>query len=178
MQKEWSWIARYIAAIFVAVVLAAALGGMKLFVTTTVLDSRLAAAQIVKFLGYGGALVVFWLLGQRATVVLSRQGGRWAFLQHLLLPAVSLIVAASAHSVLLMVLQPIMGQSLRNTYDWAFIALIVGTAGWLVTALFNQSSSLTEAFALATPQRNCAECGAAADETAQFCPQCGVRLGS
>lgn len=183
MKKEWSWVGRYVAVIFIALVLAAALGSMRLFNSTSVIANRLTAAHIVNFLGYGTALTVFWLLGQRVTVVLAEQGGRWSFMRHLLLPAVSLIVAASAHSVLFLVLGPLMDSALRNAYDWTFIAIIVGAAAWLVTALFNQSSSLTEAFTSATqplesakPPRSCSQCGALVEDGAKFCKQCGGKL--
>lgn len=182
MKKEWMWVGRYVAVILIALVLAAALGSMKLFSSTSIAN-RLSAAQLVTFLGYGTALVVFWLLGQRATVVLAEHGGRWSFLHHLLLPAVSLIVAASAHGVLFLLLGPVMDSALRNAYDWTFIAIIVGAAAWLVTALFNQSSSLTQAITSATqapeaarPQHRCSQCGAAAEDGAKFCKQCGGRL--
>lgn len=182
MKKEWSWVGRYVAVILIALVLAAALGSMKLFNSTSIAN-RLTAAHLVTFLGYGSALVVFWLLGQRATVVLAEHGGRWSFMRHLLLPAVSLIVAASAHSVLFLVLGPLMDSALRNVYDWTFIVIIVGAAAWLVTALFNQSSSLTEAMTSATQPleaakspRNCSHCGALAEDDAKFCKQCGGKL--
>lgn len=182
MKKEWMWVGRYVAVILIALVLAAALGSMKLF-NSTAIANRLTAAHLVTFLGYGTALIVFWLLGQRATVVLAEHGGRWSFLRHLLLPAVSLIVAASAHSVLFLVLGPVMDSALRNAYDWTFIVIIVGAAAWLVTALFNQSSSLTEAMTSATQpfesagsQRHCSQCGAPAENGAKFCKQCGGKL--
>jgi hypothetical protein len=174
---------RYIAVIGIAVILAAALGSMTLFTGTTVINKKLTAAHVVKFLGYGAALTVLWLWGQRATIVLARQGGRWGVLEHLILPVVSLIVIASAHSVLLLVLRPIMDASLRNVYNWVFIAAIIGAAAWLVTALFNQSSSLTEAFTSSAskwlaPQKGqrCSKCGAVATGKASFCAECGTKL--
>lgn len=183
MSNHWSWVGRYVAVIFIALVLAAALGSMDLFKGTTVITKKLTAAHIVKFLGYGGALIVLWLLGQRATTVLARQGGRWGFLQHLALPTISLIVVASAHSVLLLVLNPLMDASLRGVYNWMFIAAIIGTAAWLVTALFNQSSSLTEALTSATgwlsptgSRQLCPKCGTAAEFSEKFCGGCGTKL--
>jgi serine/threonine-protein kinase len=183
MKEEWSWVGRYLAVVLSAVVLAAVLGGMNLFETTTVMNGRLSAAHIVKFLGFGGALVVCWLFAQRATVLLARQGGRWGFLQHLLLPVASLIVVASAHRVLLLILRPVMDSGVRNAYDWVFIVAIIAAAGWVVSALFHQSSSLTQAlssaaqsFASANPGRNCPQCGAAVAGSARFCPQCGKAM--
>ncbi len=183
MNKYWSWAGRYFAVIALALILAAVLGSMDLFQATTVISRKLTAAHIVKFLGYGAALTVFWLLGQRAALTFRAQGGRWGFLEHLVLPAVTLIVVASAHGVLLLVLAPLMDAELRNTYNWMFIAAITGTAGWLVLALFNQSSPLTEAFTSAAQRlgstgatRACPQCGADANGTAKYCDQCSTAL--
>lgn len=183
MSENWNWVGRYVAVIVMAVILAAALGGMELFQATTVMDKKLSAAHIVRFLGYGGSLAVLWLLGQRAALAFGRQGGRWAFLQHLVLPLATLIVVASAHSVILLVLRPLMNAELRNAYNWLFIAGIIAAAAWLVMALFTQSSPLTEAFTSAAQRlgsggkfRVCAQCGARADASAKFCGACGTKL--
>jgi hypothetical protein len=48
-----------------------------------------------------------------------------------------LIVVASAHPVVLLIVGPLMGESLRLAFDWIFIAGIVGSAGWLLFAIFN-----------------------------------------
>ena len=183
MNENWAWIGRYVAVIIIALVLAAAFGSMDLFKTTTVIGKKLTAAHIVKFLGYGTALAVLWFLSQRASLVLQRQGGRWSFGQYLLVPLVTLVVVASAHSVLLLVLGPLLDLGLRNLYNWLFIIGIIAAAAWVVIALFNQSSSLTEVVASMAKQAgsagrvSCQKCGAPARAGAKFCSQCGARLG-
>ena len=86
MNKEWSWVGRFVAVIVVALILAAAIGSMDLFAKTFVISGKLSAAHLVRFLGYSTALGALWMLGQRATMVLQQQGGRWSFMQHLILP--------------------------------------------------------------------------------------------
>ena len=183
MDDKWNWVARYVAVIVIALILSAALGSMDLFKTTAVLGKKLTAAHIVQFLGYGAALAVFWLLGQRAAIVLGKQGGRWDFLQHVLVPLVTLIVIATSHGVLLLVVGPMMDPGLRNVYNWVFIAGIIAAAVWLVMAFFNQSSSLTDAVASAAQRlgssaksQNCPRCGARAAASAKFCAQCGASI--
>ena len=184
MTDNWNWVGRYVAVIVLALILAAALGSMDLFKTTAVMGKQLSAANIVKFLGYGAALTVLWLLGQRAALVLRRGAGRWGFLHHLTLPVVPLIVVPCAHSVILLVLKPLMDPALRNIYNWAFIAGIIASAGWLVMALFNQSSPLTEALTSAAQRLSsakaqaCSQCGAGTESGAKFCGQCGARIGA
>jgi ribosomal protein L40E len=174
----FDWIGRYVAVIMLSLILATAIGSMDLFVKTTV--GKLNASHIVQFLGYGAALVAFWVLGQRATIALQQHSGKWSFLQHLILPAVSLIVVALAYSVLLLLLKSVLDASLHNLYNWIFIFGILACAGWLVMAVLNQSASLTALFTdgkFATQSRVCADCGASSGTADKFCRQCGKVLG-
>jgi len=140
--NDWSWAIRYVAVILLAIILAAALGNMNLFEKTTL--GRLSAARVVEFLGYGAALVVGWVLGREATIYVRKQGGKLLAIQHLILPVVSLIVVALAHSVLLLLIKPFLSAALLSIYNWLFIAAILACAGWLVMAVLNKSASLTE----------------------------------
>jgi len=142
---NWNWIGRYVAVIVLALVLGAALGGMPLFAKTFLVSGKLNAAQVVRFLGYGTALVVFWILGQRLTLFLRQQGGRWAAWHSLILPIVTLIVVSALYSVILLVLGPLLGGALQKIYDWLFILAIIGCATWLIMAVLGQADALTEA---------------------------------
>jgi serine/threonine-protein kinase len=142
---NWNWVGRYVAVIVLALVLGAALGGMPLFAKTFLVSGKLSAAQVVRFLGYGTALVVFWILGQRLTMFLRQQGGRWTALQSLVLPIVTLIVVSALYSVILLVLGPLLGGALQKIYDWLFILAIIGCAIWLIMAVLGQADALTEA---------------------------------
>ena len=141
----WNWIGRYIAVIVVALILAAAIGSMELFIRTSVFGGKLNAAHLVRFLGYGAALAAFWMLGQRLTIALQQRGGRWSFMQHLILPVVSLIVVSVAYTVALLILNPMMNATLHNIYNWVFIVAILACAVWVVMAVLGQSASLPSA---------------------------------
>jgi len=145
MKENWILVGRYVAVIVTSLLLALALGSMDLFQQTPVVRGRLDAADVVRFLGYGGALVVFWLTVQRLTIILAQLGGRWGALTHVVLPLGSLITVSAAYSVLLIVLGPLMGAGAKSIYNWLFIIATLAIAGWLIVAMFNQSSSLTEA---------------------------------
>lgn len=179
----WEWVGRYVAVIVVALALGSAIGSMDLFAKTAVVSGKLTAAHLVRFLGYGTALTALWMLGQRSTIALQQHGGRWSFLQHLILPVVTLIVVSTAYSVLLLILKPLMEAALHNIYNWVFIVAIVACAIWLVMAVLGQSASLTKAFTSAAERlgsagktRACAACGANNDIAAKFCQQCGNAL--
>jgi len=143
--EGWNWVGRYIAVIVIALILAAAIGSMELFIRTSVFGGKLNAAHLVRFLGYGAALAAFWMLGQRSTIAVQQHGGRWSFMQHLILPVVSLIVVSVAYTVALLILSPMMNAALHNIYNWVFIIAILACAVWVVMAVLGQSASLTSA---------------------------------
>ncbi len=140
--RDWVWVGRYVAVMVLSVVLAAALGHMQLFEQTTI-GGKLTASHVVEFLGFGAALTMLWLLGQRATVTVQGLGGQWAVLQDLILPVVSLVVVALAYSVVLLLLKPFMGTTAASIFNWVFIVAILVCAGWLIMAVFNQTAPLT-----------------------------------
>lgn len=181
---NWNWVGRYVAVILVALVLAAAIGEMSLFGKTYLVSGKLNAAQVVRFLGYGTALIVFWIFGQRLTLVLrQQQGSRWAAAYNLILPIVTLIVVSALYSVILLVMRPLMDVTLQRIYDWMFIVAIIACAIWLIMALLGQSDALTEALtgasrkaALPGQTVTCASCGASNDAGASHCGGCGKKL--
>ena len=146
MSERWSWIIRYVVVIVVALVLAAALGEMELFKTTKFGKTGLNAARLVQFLGYGGALLVLWLLAARAATLIPDQDRRWNLLKNTLVPLATLIVVASGQAVMLRLLGPLMNKTWQEIYSWVFISAIILSATWLIAALFTGSSSLAPLF--------------------------------
>ena len=140
------WIARYVAVIAVAVILAAALGEMELFKTTRFGKGGLNAARVAQFFGYGGALLVLWLLARRAASLLPEGDGPWGLLRNALVPLVTLIVVACAQAVILLVLAPFLSSAVHAIYNWTSIAAIILSAAWLLWTLFTGSSSLVPLF--------------------------------
>jgi len=142
VEYDWSWLIRYLAVILLLVVLAASLGHMSLFDKTRL--GRLTAAHLVQFIGYGAALVVAWMIGRKATIAVRKLGGKLLVFQHLILPAISLLMIALAYSVILLVLKPFLSASLMSVYNWFLIVAILACAGWLVMAILDKSAALTE----------------------------------
>ena len=149
MNERWSWVVRYGIVIVLAIVLALALGGMDLFKSTRFGKTGLNAARLVQFFGYGGALLVFWLLARRAAAVLRPEHGVWNQMKYLLVPLATLVVVASAHAVILLFLGPLMDRNWRAGYNWGFISAIILSAAWLLAALLTGSSSLGQLFGVA-----------------------------
>jgi hypothetical protein len=146
MSDRWNWVIRYVVVLLLAVVLAATLGEMALFKATRFGKSGVNAARLVQFLGYSGALVVFWLLAQRAASLLDARNASWNVLKSILLPLATLVVVACAQAVILLLCGPLMSKAVHQFYNWLAVAAIILSAAWLLAALFTGSSSLTPLF--------------------------------
>lgn len=153
MNERLIWMVRYVVVIVLALILAAVLGEMELFKTTRLGKTGFNAGRLAQFFGYGGALLVFWLLAQRAAAMIAPQDERWKLVKSVLVPLATLIVVACAHSVLLLVLGPLMNKAWMPTYNWTFIAAIIVSAVWLVAALFTGSASLEPLFGARAARR-------------------------
>lgn len=183
--RDWAWTVRYVAVALVALVLAASLGSMDLFQSTAIIRRQLTASHIVRFIGYGGALVILWLFAARAGAQIRDHGGRAAFLHQLVIPLVTLVVVPCAYGVLLLVLRPFIDGTLQSIYNWVFVLGIIAAAGWFALSLFQQSESLSASAkeavarvqgAASVRSRNCPSCGSANVARAKFCDQCGNAL--
>ncbi len=146
MNERWIWLVRYLVVIVLALILAAVLGEMDLFKTTRFGKSGFNAARVAQFMGFSGALLVFWLLAHRAAGLISPDDHRWKLVRSVLVPLATLIVVACAHSVLLLILGPVMNKAWTPAYNWIFIGGIILSAVWLVAALFTGSSTLEPLF--------------------------------
>jgi hypothetical protein len=135
MNDRWSWIVRYAVVILAAVILAAAFGEMALFKMTKLGQSGLNGARIVQFLGYGGALALFWLLAQRAAKLLDSHDPRWGTVKLMLVPLATLIVVGFGQAVGLLLLGPVIGKPGLLIYNWIAVIGIIVAAGWLLAVL-------------------------------------------
>jgi hypothetical protein len=141
MNERWTWVIRYLVVIGAALILAAVLGDMALFKTTKLGKSGISAARLVQFLGYGGALVVAWMLAKQVAEALPGDP-RWNVVKSTLLPLTTLIAVAVGQSVLLRFLAPLMKRHWHQIYNWVSIGLIIVCAVWLLGALLTGSASL------------------------------------
>jgi hypothetical protein len=145
MSDRWMWLIRYGVVLVLAVILGATLGEMGLFKTTK-LAKGLNAGHVVQFLGYGGALFVFWLLACRIESLLDGKDPRWIPIKSILVPLATLIVVACGQAVLLLVLGPLMNKSWQHSYNLAAIIVIILSVVWLLAALLTGSASLAPLF--------------------------------
>jgi hypothetical protein len=154
MQKSSAWWIRYLLVIVVTLVLGAALGELGFFQKTSLVALKLSAAHLVRFLGYGSALVLLWLLALRAAQELRGKGGWQLQASHFVLPLTTVVIVPAAQPVLLLLLGGMMGADLRTIYDWLFILGTLGAAVWLVLALYQRLEPLLESLRAEMPARS------------------------
>lgn len=142
MNNSAAWWIRYLLVIVVTLILGAALGELAFFQKTSIEALKLTAANLVRFLGYGSALVLLWLLGQRTAQELQKRGRWQEQASHFVLPLATVIIVPATHPVLLLVLGGLLGADLRKIYDWLFILGTLGAAVWLVLALYQRLEPL------------------------------------
>jgi hypothetical protein len=180
MFENWIWVARYVLVLVVALALGAIIGDLELFHQAVLGTPKLTAAMLARFLGYGGALALFWLMAKKAADQFRNQGGRMAFLGFVVLPLATLIAACIAYGVLLIILKPFLDARLQNLYNWLFVLGITASALWLVVALFHHSEPFIELFKLGAARsgakRACKKCGASVSAGAKFCTACGAAI--
>ena len=175
---SWIWIGRYGLVLLVAVLLGAAIGELSVFKQTTLGTPKLPASALARFLGYGGALVIFWMLGQRMAAELQRSGGGAAQASFLVLPLATLIVLSAGYDIGLALLRPFLGSVHKVVYNWLFVVGISASALWLVVALYQRSEALIDLLKLARAPSEpadpeCRSCGAVLPDAAKFCAACG-----
>lgn len=179
MKGNWTWTGRYILVLVTALVMGGIISQLSPFQHTTLATSKLTAATLVKFLGYSGALAMFWMLCQRSAEQLRVSAGRAAFVGEILIPLATLIVVSSAYHVLLLVLRPFFDAGLQNIYNWLFVLGITVSALWVVTALFHHSEPLMDLFKSELANRartasvSCGKCGITLNNGSKYCHGCG-----
>ncbi len=177
-KENWAWLGRYVLVMVIALVLGGLIGELDLFKQTGLGTHKLTASKLVRFLGYGGALLVLGLLSRRAARQLRDQGGKAASFGSLIVPLATLIVVVSGDSVLRIVVNPFLHQRLRSAYDWLFVCGIIAAALWLAFAIFHQAEPIGGLFKSGIAERPagaaCTACGAELLASGKFCSTCGA----
>ena len=175
--QSWKWIARYAMVLVVALLLGAAIAELSVFKQTTLGTPRLPAAALARFLGYGGALIVFWILARRIALQL-RSSERARPVGLLMLPLASLIVLCAGYDAVLAILRPFLSAANKDVYNWMFVLSITACAIWLVASLYQRAEEIVDLMKMLrwsarTPGSTCQFCSTALAGHARFCAGCG-----
>lgn len=191
---RWTWVLRYGVACLFALLLAAFLGGTRLFHDTTLRADGPSASDVVRFLGDGAALLLAWFAAVRAAATLPDDGSWRSFLRQTLAPLATLVVLAVGYGVPLFVLHPFLNESAMMVYRWLFVLAIVGAALWLALAGYRNAEALgaivarlarqvSRHRAIALPaapaaSQRCGECGTIISSGAASCQHCGHKIAA
>jgi hypothetical protein len=141
-----NWLIQYGVAIVLALLLSALLGGLSLFKEASIGDTQLTASRLVLFLGYGSALLLLWMLGQRMLQELPETGKGPSIARHMITPVMTLIVLVIGYKVLLVIGEPLLGATGRSIYDWLFVVGTIAAAVWVGLAWYLKAAPLMESW--------------------------------
>src|SRR5437899_11839293 len=116
--KARDWMFQYGVAILLALLLGVILGHIPLFKETTLGSTKLRAADVVQFLGYGGSLVMLWLFSRQVASHVPEDWKGLVPFRHLILPLATLIVVTAAYGGLLLICGPFLRETVKLTCDW------------------------------------------------------------
>jgi hypothetical protein len=142
------WLIQYGVAIVLALALSTLLGSLSLFKGASIGHTQLTASRIVLFLGYGSALMLLWLCGQRMLLDLPESGKGPSIARHMITPVITLILMVSGYKVLLVIGEPILDATSRTIYNWLFVAGTIGAAIWVGLAWFLKVAPLMKSWNL------------------------------
>jgi hypothetical protein len=177
MMGSWNWLGRYALVLLAAIGLGAGLAELTVFKQTMLGTPKLPAASLARFLGYGGALLILWMLAARSGRQIRKAAGSAAHLGFLVLPLATLIVLSVGYDVVLALLRPFLTAQLKDAYNWLFVFGITASALWLVVALYQHAEgfiALAKAVPLRANGKKCGSCGAGLPAKAKFCSACGT----
>jgi hypothetical protein len=147
------WLVQYGITVLLLLMLGSTASTIPLFKDTALADTKLAASNLVAFIGYGGALLMTWMMGRKAVVQLVRNASGLAFLRPLGAPFNALLGISASYKLLLTLLGPSLGRADRLAYDWIFVFLILAATLWLIRTWFLKSAPLLDSMD-ATDQAN------------------------
>lgn len=128
--KARTWMMQYGVAMMLSCAFALILGQVPLFRETAV--GKLAASDLVQFLGYSCTIALAWL-GARQLAVDPPEDWTWlAPYRALILPVITLATVILAYGVLLLVCGPFLNKFAKGIYNWTFIVGMVTAIAWLI----------------------------------------------
>jgi hypothetical protein len=142
--KSWIWLVQYGITVLLLLMLGSTASTIPLFKDTALADTKLAASNLVAFIGYGGALLMMWLMGRNGMVQLVRNASGLAFLRPLGAPFNALLGVSASYKLLLTLVGPSLEKGDRLAYNWIFVSLILAATLWLIRTWFLKSAPLLD----------------------------------
>jgi zinc ribbon protein len=180
-REEWMWAIRNLVGILAAVLLASILSNAQVFREASLGESGFSASEAVRFLGYGTALILFWITARRAATQMPATGAVGRLLHDSLPPFATLLILPGAYGLI----HPFLSDRAVIVVSWVFVLLLLVTAVWLGLVLYANAEALVlgataigRRLSEASERRGraCQKCGAPNSEEAKYCTGCGTSL--
>jgi len=142
--KKYGWLVQYGVTIMLALGFGSLLSQVPLFQETSLGTAKLRASQCVQFLGYAGALVVLWQVGQCLARKLPSVAPNLKFLSPMMIPCTSLMILIASHPIGELILHPFFGKTGKGIYNWVFVIGTVSAALWVVMAWYAKAAPLLQ----------------------------------
>ncbi|MBM4127537.1 MAG: helix-turn-helix domain-containing protein [Nitrospira sp.] len=142
--KPWVWLVQYGVTVLLLLMLGSTAATIPLFKDTAIAETKLTASNLVAFIGYGGGVLMLWLMVRKALVQLIPNRSAFSFLRPLGAPFNTLLGVSVSYKLLLTLLGPSLGKADRLTYNWIFVALILAATIWLIRTWFLKSAPLLD----------------------------------
>ena len=142
MSGSWGWLGQYAIAIVLALALGTILGRVPLFTHTFIGSIGLRTSHIAWYTGYGGALIMLWLLSHRASREIREDGEGLTFLRAILRPMAAVVLVFFGYKLLLSFNSTIFGNTVRPVYHWLYVLGILTAAAWLTFSWLRHAGAL------------------------------------
>jgi transcriptional regulator with XRE-family HTH domain len=142
--KTWVWLVQYGITVLLLLMLGSTASTIPLFKDTALAGTQLTASNLVAFIGYGGALLMVWLMSRKALAQLLPNRSAFGFLRPLGAPFNSLLGVSASYKLLLTLLGPSLGKADRLAYNWIFVSLVLAATLWLIRTWFLKSAPLLD----------------------------------
>jgi len=181
--EEWIWTIRNGIGAVAALLLGYVLSEVSVFQEAALGSTGFSAADAVRLLGYGIALVLIWMTAWRAADQIRAVDPLSRLLSEGLPPLATLVVTPGVYNLA----RPFLTDPVVLLVSWIFVLLMLVTGVWLGSALYNNADALMAAAAAIRRRalqsvevrgRACPKCGTANSATARFCADCGASLPS
>jgi hypothetical protein len=138
------WLVQYGITVLLLLMLGSTASTIPLFKDTALAGTQLTASNLVAFIGYGGALLMVWLMSRKALAQLLPNRSAFGFLRPLGAPFNSLLGVSASYKLLLTLLGPSLGKADRLAYNWIFVSLVLAATLWLIRTWFLKSAPLLD----------------------------------
>lgn len=142
--KPWVWLVQYGITVLLLLMLGSTAGTIPLFKDTALAGTQITASNLVAFIGYGGAVLMVWLMIRKMLAQLLPNRSAFTFLRPLGAPFNTLLGVSASYKLLLTLLGPSLGKADRLAYNWVFVSLILAATLWLIRTWFLKSAPLLD----------------------------------